>query len=176
MSFLGSRKKGDSGCDKWSFSKSSTSPRAPWTEFHRKWRLWRLFLGNGGGAGGGWRVTAGSPAAHYSSTCLWEALMQSPCGLGAQQFTLRLKNSSASTLPFTFPNTDLKAEISSTNTGRLALTNIRFSSSKIWQIISGSSPLSNGFWGDSLGLCTCMWDSLQLLTSAAELWIKSLPV
>lgn len=51
--------------------------------------------------------------------------------LGAQQFTLRLKNSSASTLPFTFPNMDLKAEISSTNTGHLALTNIRFSSLKI---------------------------------------------
>ena len=44
MSFLGSRKKGDSGCDKWSFSKSSTSPELPGQNF----------IGNEGCGGFSW--------------------------------------------------------------------------------------------------------------------------
>ena len=93
---------------------------APWTDFGRKCKAVEAFLRCRRRSRRRVQDGCWSPAACHGSTCLWEALLRSQCGLGAQQFTLRLKNSSASTLPFTFPNTDLKADISSTNTGHSA--------------------------------------------------------
>lgn len=61
MSFLGSREKGGCGCDKWSFSKSSTSPDLPGQTLVGNARLGRLFLGIGDGADGGCRMAAGTP-------------------------------------------------------------------------------------------------------------------
>ena len=61
MSFLRSREKGDRGCDKWSFSKSSTSPELPGQTLVGNARPWRLFLGVGDGADGGCRMAAGPP-------------------------------------------------------------------------------------------------------------------
>lgn len=57
MSFLGSREKGDSGCDKWSFSKCSESPELLEQNLVENARPFKLFVGNGDGAC--WRVEDG---------------------------------------------------------------------------------------------------------------------
>lgn len=70
MSFSGRREKGDNEGNKLSFPKCCISPEVLVQNLGGNTRQSKLFLGDGDGAIGGWRIAADPPAACRSNTCL----------------------------------------------------------------------------------------------------------